>query len=354
MTAGSYTVTVKDANGCSATATVKITQPNAIQAAAVATAPVNCNGGNDGVASSITYYGTPPYTYSWSPGGQTSSIANGLSAGSYTVHITDSHGCGLTSSVIISQPALIRDSLIANSVVSVSCNGESNGVATIGAKGGTPPYTFAWSNGQTTATASGLSAGSYTVAVSDSLGCVGTNSVTVTITQPSKLRDSIAAYSCSNHLTSATAGVKGGVSPYTYSWSPAGGTKATATGLSNGVYTVTVTDKNGCTATAVSPTFSCSVAPPNGNEGGNKKPDCCPENTNLYPNPNTGQFTISGLEKGMIIDIYDYLGKKISAVTASDNTMHLSLSAQPNGIYLIRIINTDGTLVDEKKVVKTY
>jgi hypothetical protein len=77
------------------------------------------------------------------------------------------------------------------------------------------------------------------------------------------------------------------------------------------------------------------------------------DNTNLYPNPNTGQFSISGLEKGMIIEMYDYTGKLISNSVANDQTMQFNLSDQANGVYLIRIINTDGTLVSMKKVIKT-
>jgi hypothetical protein len=138
-----------------------------------------------------------------------------------------------------------------SSQTNVSCNGGSNGSATVTASGGAPPYSYSWSNGQTTATATGLSAGMYTVTVTDITN--STASVSVTITQPVALIASIssstnvACYGDSNG--SATATVSGGTPPYSYSWSN-GQTIATATGLSVGTYTVTVTDFNGCSSTA--------------------------------------------------------------------------------------------------------
>jgi hypothetical protein len=82
---------------------------------------------------------------------------------------------------------------------------------------------------------------------------------------------------------------------------------------------------------------------------------CCAtiDNINLYPNPNNGQFTLTGLTQGMMIEVYDYTGRKISTASASEISMQLNISTQPNGIYLIRIIDKSGTLVDQKKVVKT-
>jgi hypothetical protein len=75
-------------------------------------------------------------------------------------------------------------------------------------------------------------------------------------------------------------------------------------------------------------------------------------NVNLYPNPNTGQFTIAGVEKGMMIEVYDYTGRKVSIISAADVTVHLDIENEPNGVYLVRILDKDGNLVSEKKVVK--
>ncbi|HTB31820.1 MAG TPA: T9SS type A sorting domain-containing protein, partial [Bacteroidia bacterium] len=239
-----------------------------------------------------------------------------------------------------------------SSETNILCNGNATGSATANASGGASPYTYLWSpGGGTLATKSGLSAGTYTINVTDKNANTATASVV--ITQPAPLRDSISTYSCSNRKTKATVGVKGGTSPYTYSWSPGGGTKATMSGLSNGTYTITVKDKNGCSVSTTK-TFSCAIAPPPGNGEIDGDPDnlLSTEAVNIYPNPSKGQFTISGLENGMIVDIYDYTGRKISSMVSSETILQLDLSGQSNGIYLVRILSKDGTLVSQKKLVK--
>src|SRR5690606_40170332 len=103
--------------------------------------------------------GTAPYTYSWSPAGGSAATASGLSAGTYNCLITDDHGCTHTESVTISEPALLSAGITSTDV---SCNGGSNGSATVTPAGGTAPYIYTWSpSGGTAATASGLSAGTY-------------------------------------------------------------------------------------------------------------------------------------------------------------------------------------------------
>jgi hypothetical protein len=254
LTAGTYTVTSVESNGCRATASATVTQPPAIRDSISASTNVSCNGGSNGSATVGVKGGTSPYTYSWNTSPvQTNATAASLTAGSYTVTIHDAHSCTSTATVTITQPALLRDSISAST--NVSCNGSSSGSATVGVKGGTTPYAYSWSTSpvQTSATATGLSAGSYTVTVTDANSCSHTASVT--ITQPSLLRDSISAStneSCNGGSSgSATVGVKGGTTPYSYSWntSPVQ-TNATATGLSAGSYTVTVTDAHSCTNTA--------------------------------------------------------------------------------------------------------
>jgi gliding motility-associated-like protein len=131
----------------------------------------------------------------------------------------------------------------------VLCNGGNSGTATSSASGGTPPYTYLWNNGQTMAIATGLSAGTYTVTVTDANGC--TSVQTVVITQPPAMSSTVSSTpaQCGSNNGTATVTVTGGVLPYTYFWSPSGGTSSNATGLPGGNYTVTVTDANGCTQT---------------------------------------------------------------------------------------------------------
>jgi hypothetical protein len=151
-------------------------------------------------------------------------------------------------------------------VTNVSCNGFSNGAINLTATGRTAPYTFNWGGGITTEDRTGLSAGTYTVTITDANGCTGT--VNATVTQPTALSATISQtnVSCNGGSNgSASITVSGGTAPYTYSWSPTGGTGATATGLSAGTYTVTVMDANSCSTTkTVTITQSAVVGAPTG------------------------------------------------------------------------------------------
>ncbi len=250
LTAGSYTVTVKDNHACTATASVTITQPTALTATISSSSGVLCHGGSTGSATVSAGGGVSPYTYSWAPSGGTNATASNLSAGTYTVTVTDKNACTATTSVTIAEPPTLTATISGST--NVSCHGGTNGSATVSAGGGTTPYTYAWSpSGGTNATANNLSAGTYTITVTDKNACSATASVI--ITQPTTLTASITGSTgvlCHGGSTgSATAAGGGGTPPYTYSWSPSGGTNATASNLSAGTYTCTVTDKDACTAT---------------------------------------------------------------------------------------------------------
>src|SRR5690606_28829357 len=140
LSAGSYTVTITDGNFCQITRTFIITQPAALSATTSQT-DVSCNGGANGTATVAPTGGTPGYTYSWSPSGGTAATASGLSAGSYTVTITDGNFCQITRTFIITQPAALSAT---TSQTDVSCNGGANGTATVAPTGGTPGYTYSW------------------------------------------------------------------------------------------------------------------------------------------------------------------------------------------------------------------
>ncbi len=247
LTANTYTVTVTDALGCSAIATVTLTEPPALSASATST-PVLCNGGTTGTASVTASGGTPGYTYSWAPSGGTGPAATGLGAGTYTCTVTDANGCTTTAMTTITQPPALTAT---QSQVDILCNGGNTGSATVNASGGTPGYTYSWTpSGGTGATETGLAAGNYTCTITDANGCVIT--LMSNITQPAAISASttIVQSTCGNPNGSATVNVSGGTPGYTYSWAPSGGTGSTATGLVANIYTVTITDANGCTTTA--------------------------------------------------------------------------------------------------------
>jgi len=243
LTAGSYTVTVTDANGCTATNSASISQPAVLAAHIGATTYPACNGGT-GTSTVSGTGGTPTYTYNWTPAGGTNANATGLSAGTYAATITDANGCTASVSVVISQPTVLTATM--GTPTNPLCNG-APGSVTVTAGGGTPGYSYIWTpSGGTNANAS-ITAGTYSVTVTDHDGCTATASVT--INQPAALSTTISftPASCNLPNGSATVVASGGVPNYTYVWIPSAETTATATGLNAGTYTVTVTDNNHCT-----------------------------------------------------------------------------------------------------------
>ncbi len=248
LPAGTYTVTVKDANLCQTTASVTITEPPVLTAT-VAKTDVLCNQANNGTATVTPSGGTGTYTYSWSPSGGTAATATGLSPNTYSVTVTDANGCSVTETVQITEPSALS---LTDSHTNVSCNGGNNGTASVVATGGTGAYTYSWSpSGGSAATATGLTAGVYTVTVTDENSCSATKAITITEPDALTLTATPLAVSCHNgNNGSATVSVTGGTGAYSYSWSPSGGNAATATGLSAGTYIVTVTDANSCSASA--------------------------------------------------------------------------------------------------------
>jgi hypothetical protein len=336
LSAGTYTIEVTDHNGCTGSAFVAITQPlNALQVAAHGTV-ITCPGGF-GDAASMARGGTPPYKYLWS-NSKTTAALSGLTVGVYTVTVTDGHGCTASDTVIINQRAPLKDSL---TWVDPKCFGEFNGSATATAVNGSAPYTYSWSNLKTTASISGLIAGNYIITITDSCGTTVTD--TAKVRQPAQLKlTSDSTASTSGCIGTAGVNAIGGTFPYTYLWSPGGQTTATITGQCAGTYCCEVTDSNGCTAsTCVIVTLSTGTQNVADSKG-----------LNIYPNPGNGQYTIAGIQPGMYIELYDYTGKLITAIAAKKITMLLDVTDQPDGLYLIRLLTKDGTLVSQQKIVK--
>lgn len=247
LSAGVYTLTVTDSNGCTKIENYTITQPVALIPSITKT-DISCNGGSNGSATVSVTGGTGAYTYLWSPSGGTAATASGLFAGNYIVTIKDANLCQTTASVLIDQPDLLTATI---AKTDVTCHNANNGTATVTANGGTGTYTYSWApSGGTASTATGLAPGTYTAMITDTNGCFITK--TVTISEPSQLTavTSKADVSCKGGFNgTASIVATGGTGNYKYSWSPSGGTAATATGLSAGNYTVTVTDETSCSVT---------------------------------------------------------------------------------------------------------
>ncbi len=254
LAAGNYTATVTDANGCTTTVSANVTEPPLLTLGVTGTTAVICNGESNGTATVAAGGGTTPYIYSWNTAPvQNTATANGLVAGLHVATVTDANGCTTTISANVTEPPLLT--LGVTGTTAVICNGESNGTATVAAGGGTTPYTYSWNTTpvQSTPTATGLAAGSYTATVTDANGC--TTTISANVTEPSLLTLSVTgttAVICNGESNgTATVAAGGGTTPYTYSWNttPVQSTP-TATGLAAGNYNATVTDANGCTANA--------------------------------------------------------------------------------------------------------
>jgi hypothetical protein len=204
-----------------------------------------CFGSADGSLTVVVDQGTPPYLYTWSTGAITSSILN-IGVGTYSVTIKDATSAQLSLTAAITQPDSI---VVAAAITNATCNGQANGAINITVMGGTgKTYMYLWSNGAVTEDLASISSGSYSVTVTDSLGCqqVATYNVTnlkqLTITAITQLPD------CNKSNGSIGVTISGGTSPYSFLWSN-GATTSSLSNLATGAYYLTVTDSVGCTAT---------------------------------------------------------------------------------------------------------
>ncbi|MBL4653023.1 MAG: gliding motility-associated C-terminal domain-containing protein [Flavobacteriales bacterium] len=244
LSAQGYSVTATDGNGCTVIGNITVTEPLALTVSTSIT-QASC-GASDGTATAIATGGTGTnYTYLWSDG-QTTSSATGFSAGLYSVLVLDENSCPQTVSVTINNLTPI---ISFTDTTMITCYGGSSGAATITVTGGATPYAYSWASGSTTTSSTGLSAGIQFVTVSDNLNCATTTSVN--IIEPPQLiltLDSTTVLCFGQNNGTAVANIIGGVTPYVYLWDATTGnqTSATATGLTVGSYTVTVTDDSLC------------------------------------------------------------------------------------------------------------
>jgi len=248
LSPGNYSVTLTDANNCTATATTTISQPPTLSVSILST-DVLCNGGSTGAATLTVAGGTAGYTYTWSPSGGNAATATNLAQGTYSIHILDAHLCVKDTQVTITQPPPITATLTSTA----STCGLANGSATAVATGGTGTLNYTWTpTGGNASTASNLPGGTYTVTITDGLACSLSNTVTVQQFLSPVLSVSTSSVLCNggNTGTATSTITSGGTPAYTYTWAPSGGNSSSATSLTVGNYTLFVTDANGCKDTA--------------------------------------------------------------------------------------------------------
>lgn len=239
---GTYSVTASDGNGCEVVASAEVGEPAELNPNTTSTA-VTAPGAEDGTATANPTGGTSPFTYEWSNGETTATITD-LPSANYTVVVTDANGCTSEQTVPVA-PA--NCAILANITSNnVTCNGAADGTATVTLNNGLSPFTYDWSNGETTATVVDLMPGVYTVEVIDAVGCGTTTEVE--INEPEMLEGDVVSLTnadCGMANGAATVGAQGGTQGYEYLWSN-GESGASQTDLEAGHYTVEVTDANGC------------------------------------------------------------------------------------------------------------
>ena len=243
---GVYSVTVTDANGCSMENSVAVGAPEDIE---ITTNVVNvtCNGFSDGSVFADGTGGVQPYSFVWDdPNSTNSASVDGLLAGAYTVTLTDANNCVATKIANVTEPAPLTTTF---NNVNVICVDATDGVAVADPSGGTPPYQYSWSNGQSGQAIFNLGVGNYEVSITDLNGCliIEQTSIISTTTLGSITSQFDATCFDINNGVAIANGINGSP-PYTYFWSN-GATTSQVNDLFAGTYDVTVTDEDGCTVT---------------------------------------------------------------------------------------------------------
>jgi hypothetical protein len=197
----------------------------------------------NGSATATVTGAAGPIVYNWYPGGQSTAVASALAAGTYTVYVSDGVSCASTTVTVGSSAPQMN-----LSAQNATCSAGGSASSTV--TGGIAPYTYSWSpSGGNAASASGLTAGMYTLSVTDNTGCTVSDSVRVGTSSAVNLYVSSSPDICASNSGSLFAYPSGGTPPYTYNWQPGGQTTATVNNVGAGIYTLTVTDSAGCTAT---------------------------------------------------------------------------------------------------------
>ena len=372
--AGNYWVEVTDANGCTMSGSVTLTEPAAVTASAIVSsnyngANISCFGAPDGELTAIPAGGTGAYSYAWyddlaltSPIGQTTVVATGLVAGTYYVEITDVNLCSASAPVTLTNPPVLAVSAAVSTNYNgedVSCNGATDGAILATPSGGTGTYTYEWFDdalltspiGQTTQTASNLGAGDYWVEVTDLNGC--TASVGVTVSEPVALSVTVAVTSNYNGADiscvgafdgSLTATPADGVGPYSYIWYSnaamtisIGQTTATAVNLAAGTYYVRVIDANGCVTSG---------------NGTLNNPAALTLNITTDSNFNGSDISCNGASDGVVTAVpgggtggYSYAWYNDAALTSPIGQTTATASGLGAGTYWVEVTDANGCTI---------
>ncbi len=337
--AGTYFVTVTDDNGCFVIDQISLDEPDAMDLFITIDQPIMCPGDATGRLTALATGGAGTKTYIWDdPGNQSAATATSLLSGIYHVTATDINECTITGQVELIEPAIIS---LSESHTDVTCFGEEDGIINLTVAGGTPIFTYEWSNGQITQDISGLAVDTFYVTVTDAHNCTAETSAIVT--QPEEL----VIVSVDLDGNDITVNVTGGTPPYAYTLD---GSEQNATGIftdvPGGTHSVSVTDANSC-----GPEVASGIIVPVGiNEHES-------DLFKIYPNPSDGIFTVELISAGQNeyrVQIFSANGtcvfdRIINQAIANNSELKIDLSNQHTGMYLMKI---NGVSIQKKLIIQ--
>jgi gliding motility-associated-like protein len=248
LQSGTYVLIVSDANGCLISYGTTLNEPDSLVIQSDIQ-DATCDANNGSIQIQVTG-GTTPYDYSWSNGTTNMNLNNSM-AGTYSLAVTDKNGCIATYTGTISSVSNLMVSTLQQDVL---CYGQSNGEIQVIVRNGNAPYQYNWSNGASGNVVDSLSAGNYAVLITDSFGCNTT--LTITIAQPDSINLELSSPQYGSGTNISLSGgndgsilslTDGGTQPYNYQWSN-GSTADNLYNLTAGIYSLTITDQNGCPA----------------------------------------------------------------------------------------------------------
>ncbi len=327
LSAGTYSFTITDFNGCNLSGNLNVTQPNAPLSITNSLVNVTCNGFMNGSINTSVSGGTLPYDFNWSNGiyllAYDTEDLTSIPAETYAVLVIDNNGCSIADTFVITQPTALNNTLTG---INILCHSDSTGSINLTALGATPPYSYVWSNGITSEDQSSIPAGTYQVTLTDANGCSKSDSIVLTEPQfPISYSFTTSDVTCRDGSNgSIDLSVAGGTPLYTYTWSNAS-SNALNDSLTAGVYSFLVTDANGCAATDSMTIY---------------QPAALTINESITP------VTCYGLSDGMI-DLTTLGGTAPYQFTWFNSTFALSAQTEdligfPTDTYQVEIIDSNG------------
>lgn len=251
--AGTYNLTVTDANGCNNTiSAVVVTDTAKLLNATVGTITQStCNSATNGGVTVNVSGGKSPYAYLWTPGGATTKDLTNVLAGTYNLRVTDAAGCikNLTAVIITDTSKAIK--ITAATITDAACSGNATGAISVNVTGGVAPFNYAWTGGKTTKDITNLVPGTYTLTATDAAGCFATFTAVIKVDTANLIKltaTSVVKAKCAlSNSGAVTVGITGGKTPFLFMWSN-GATTKDLSAVPSGTYNLTVTDANGCSA----------------------------------------------------------------------------------------------------------